>query len=316
MKKTLIVLFAVISTLLIFGCAKNTKTDVIRYIALKVYDPVFIAQEKGFLSKHGVTLEITDLVTAGPTALQAISGGTADACHSSYMAIIAARAQGLPIIAVTDLQSAIGSQALEEFFVRKDSGIYSVADLKGKTIAINLVKSSFHYTWLMALEKAGLSETDVNFIILPFEQQELALANSRVDAIGLMQPYVLHAKENKDLKVLYTALDVFGQKQFAAHVMNRIWAENNPSLARGFVAAVVEAVAWIEANQQEAKTIIGKYTGIAPEYIEDYSYQKNAAIITADAQYWLDYMLGHGDITAKWLTVGDFATNKYNPNGE
>jgi NitT/TauT family transport system substrate-binding protein len=314
MKKTLYLLLTVLLALAALGCEKKTEPGVIRYIALKVYDPVFVALEKGFFEKQGVTLQMTDLVTAGPTALQTIAGGSADACHSSFMATIAARSQGLPVIAVTDLQSAIGTQALEEFFVRRDSGINGVADLRGKTVAINLVKSSFHYTWLMALEKWGLAETDVDFIVLPFEQQELALANSRVDAIGLMQPYVLHAKENADLKVLYNALDVFGQKQFAAHVMNRIWAENNPALARGFVAAVVEAEAWIAENQQEAKAIIGRYTGIAPEYIEDYTFQKDAAVIMADAQYWLDYMLRRNEISAGWMTVGDFATNRYNPN--
>ena len=314
MKKTLFVLFAVALLLLNFGCAKNTKNETVRYIGFKIYDPVYIAIEKGIFNKHGVSVELIDMIAAGPTALQAVSGGSAETCNSSYMATINARAQGLPVIAVTDLQSAIGRQALEEFFVRKDSGINSVADLKGKTIAINVVKGSFHYTWLMALRLAGLNETDVNFIVLPFDQQEIALSNSRVDAIGLMQPYVLHAKRNSDLRIIYTALDIFGPKQFATHVLNRIWAENNPNQAKGFVAAIVEAVAWIQANQNEAKKIISKYTGVSPDLIEDYYYQENASINTTDAQYWLDYMRGRKEISAEWLRVDDFATNKYNPN--
>jgi len=314
MKKTLVVLFAVVLSLLNFGCAKNTKNETIRYIGFKIYDPVYIAIEKGIFKKHGVSVEIIDMIAAGPTALQAVSGGSAETCNSSYMATINARAQGLPVIAVTDLQSAIGRQALEEFFVRKDSGITSVADLKGKTIAINVVKGSFHYTWLMALKLAGLNETDVDFIVLPFDQQEIALSNSRVDAIGLMQPYVLHAKQNSDLRILYTALDIFGPKQFATHVINRIWADNNPKQAEGFVAAIVEAVAWIQANQGDAKEIISKYTGVSPGLIEDYYYQENASINTADAQYWLEYMRSRQEISAGWLRVEDFATNKYNPH--
>jgi NitT/TauT family transport system substrate-binding protein len=314
MKKILFALFAALSALLISGCGKSPENGVIRYIGFKIYDPVYIALEKGFFEKHKVNVELIDLITAGPTALQAISGGSAETCNSSYMATISARAQGLPVIAVTDLQSAIGSQALEEFFVREDSGINTIAGLKGKTIAINVVKGSFHYTWLMALETAGLKESDVNFIILPFDQQELALASGRVDAIGLMQPYVLHAKQDSGLKVLYTALDIFGPKQFSTHVVNSIWAENNPGLAKGFVAALVDAAAWVEANQDEAKRIVGKYTDVSPEFIEDYYYQENAAINIDDAQYWLDYMRGREEISAAWLRVEDFAANKFNPN--
>jgi NitT/TauT family transport system substrate-binding protein len=300
--------------MLVSGCGKSSKNEAIRYIGFKIYDPVYIALEKGFFEKHNVKVELIDLITAGPTALQAIAGGSAETCNSSYMATISARAQGLPVLAVTDLQSAIGSQALEEFFVRKDSGIKSVAELKGKTIAINVVKGSFHYTWLMALEMAGLSESDVDFIILPFDQQELALANGRVDAIGLMQPYVLHAKQHDDLKILYTALDIFGPKQFSTHVVNSIWAENNPNLARGFVAALVDAAAWVEVNQDEAKRIVSRYTEVSPEFIENYYYQENAAININDAQYWLDYMRGRKEISADWLRVEDFAANSFNPN--
>jgi len=312
--KKAIILFAVALSLLSFGCGKPAKNNSIRYIGFKIYDPVYIALDKGIFNKHGVSVELIDMIAAGPTALQAVSGGSAETCNSSFVATISARAQGLPVIAVTDLQSAIGSQALEEFFVRKDSGINSIADLKGKTVAINVVKGSFHYTWLMALASAGLKETDVDFIILPFDQQEIALANSRVDAIGLMQPYVLHAKRNGDLKILYNALDIFGPKQFSTHVVNKIWADNNPEQARGFVAALVEAVAWVQANQNEAKEIIGKYTGVDPGLIENYYYQENASINVKDAQYWLDYMLGRKEISAGWLKVEDFATNKYNPH--
>lgn len=316
MKRTIVALFAVVLSLSIYGCAKDekAKNETIRYIGFKIYDPVYIAIEKGIFNKHGVSVELIDMIAAGPTALQAVSGGSAETCNSSFMATINARAQGLPVIAVSDLQSAVGKQALEEFFVRKDSKIKSIADLKGGTIAINVVKGSFHYTWLMALAGAGLAETDVNFIILPFDQQEIALANGKVDAIGLMQPYVLHAKRNTDLKILYTALDIFGPKQFSTHIVNKIWADNNPDHAKGFVAALVEAVEWIQANQNDAKVIIGKYTGVSPDLIEDYYYQENAKINTGDAQYWLDYMKTRKEISVEWLRVDDFATNSYNPH--
>ena len=282
------------------------------YVGIKVYDPVYIGIEKGFFKEAGVDLKLIDLVAGGPTGIQAVAGGSADAGISSYMAIINARAAGLPIVAVTDAQSAIGKQALEEFFVRNDSGIKSVKDLKGKKIAVNLIKSSFYYTWLMALEKEGMTEKDVEFVLLPFDQQEIALAEKRVDAIGLMQPYVLRAKESKDYSVLFTALDVFGAKQFSCLFVNSVWAKSNEVAANAFVAGVTKSIAWAEANQADAKPLISKYSKVDIKYIEDYHWQANGAVILPDAQYWLDYMKGRKDMTAEWLNVEDFATNKYN----
>jgi len=308
MKKLFCVLFA----LSLFAC--KGKEGTVRFLGNKIYDPVYVAYEKGFFEKHNVKVEYIELIAGGPTALQAIGAGNADICGSSFMAIINARAQGLPVVAISDLQSSIGKQALEEFFVRKDSGINSVADLKGKTIAINLVKSSFHYSWRIALANAGMTESDVNFVILPFDQQEIALANGHVDAIGLMHPFNRSARNNRDLKTLMTALDIFGERQFTAHVANSAWAEKNPDLAKGFAAAVADAANWIEGNQEEAKRLVSKYTGVPAENMDDYHFQKNAAIVMDDAQYWLDYMKDSGEIAAGWLRAEDFATNRFNPD--
>jgi NitT/TauT family transport system substrate-binding protein len=164
----------------------------------------------------------------------------------------------------------------------------------------------------MALEQAGMTANDVSFVILPFDQQELALEQGQVDAIGLMQPYVLHSKENENNQVLFTALDVFGEKQFCTHVLNNVWAKYNKEKAQAFVTSIAQAAEWIEQNQEEAKTIISKYTGVDGKYIEDYHFQPHAQVNIEDAQYWLSYMKKQGEIKADWLTTDAFATNEYN----
>jgi ABC-type nitrate/sulfonate/bicarbonate transport system substrate-binding protein len=311
--KMLLKATAAIFLLLAAACGNGAKAGTVRYIGYKVYDPVYVAIDRGLFEKHGADVELIDLVLAGPNVVQAICGGSADAGLTSYMAVISAAAEKFPIIAVSDIQSSIGSQALEEFFVRKDSNVKTIDDLKRKRIAINIIKSSFHYTWLMALDNEGLSASDVEFVVLPFDQQELALLNGSVDAIGLMLPYTGRARRNPGIKTLYTALDAFGERQFCVHIFNSEWAGKNPELAKAFVGAVAEAAAWIENNQDDAKEIISKYTGIDVQYIDDYRFQENAAVIMDDAQYWLDYMRDTGEITAEWLHAGDFATNKFNP---
>lgn len=310
MKKVLIFMMVAVMILVTTGCfAQKEEKETFKYVGLKVYDPVYVAYEKGFF--EGIDVEIVDTVAGGATAVQMVSSGDVQGALLSTMALINARASGLPVVGVADIQSAFADAPLEQFFVRKDSGIESVADLKGKKIAINLVKSSFHYTWIMALEKAGLTEEDVRFVNLSFDQQEAALERGDVDAIGLMQPYTKSARENENLKMLYTDVDAFGERQFCEIFINSVYAENNPEQAEAFVAGIVKATEWIQNNQEEAKQIISKYTGIDPSYIDDYKFQNNSMVSEEDCAYWLEFMK-KVENTPDWVKVEDVVTNKYN----
>ena len=316
MKKIIsLIICLVLVAVAIAGCARGNaeKKDTMKYVGLKVYDPVYVAKDKGFFDEVGLDIEIVDTVAGGATAVQMVSSGDVQGALLSTMAIINARSAGLPVIGVTDIQSAFDDSPLEEFFVRKDSGIEKVEDLKGKKIAINLVKSSFHYTWLMALENAGMNVEDVTFINLPFSEQQAALERGDVDAIGLMQPYTKSARDSEDLKLLFDATDIFGEKQFCEIFINSVWADNNEETAKKFVAGIVKAIEWIGKNQDEAKQIISKYTGIEVDRIDDYRFQENGVVVESDAEYWLEYMK-RTEGAAEWLTVEDIVTNKYNPN--
>lgn len=311
MKKIIPIMICLLMVFSLVGCEKKEGAKVIKYVGLKVYDPVYVAKEKGFFEEEGINVEIVDTVAGGATAVQMVSSGDVQGALLSTMAIINARSNGLPVVGVADIQSAFKESPLEEFYVRADSGIEKIEDLKGKKIAINLVKSSFHYTWLMALENVGLSAEDVTFVNLSFDQQQGALERGDVDAIGLMQPYTKKARESDELKLLFDAVDIFGEKQFCEIFLNSVWAENNPVYAEKFVSAIVKATKWIEENQNEAKQIISKYTGIDVQYIDDYKFQENAMVVENDAEYWLQYMKRVEGV-ADWLKVEDIVTNKYN----
>lgn len=280
-----------------------------KYVGLKVYDPVYIALEKDFF--EGIDVELVDTVAGGATAVEMVSSGDVQGCLLSNMALCNAVNAGMPVIAVADIQSAFNEAPLEEFYVRADSDINSIQDLKEKKIAINLVKSSFHYTWLMELEKAGMTENDVVFVSLPFAEQKEALLNGVVDAIGLMQPYSGMARVDNACRQLYTAVDSFGERQFCEILLNTEWAEKNPDLATAFVGGIAKASDWVAENQDESKQIIAKYTGIDANYIDDYYFQPNAMVNMDDAQYWLEYMQEHEGVDTS-ITVDDVATNKYN----
>lgn len=310
MKKLISAILAGAMAIAMTSCGTK-ENNTMKYVGLKVYDPVYIAQEKGMFEKQGINVEIVDTVAGGATAVEMVSSGDVQGALLSTMALINAKTAGLSVIGVADIQSSFNEAPLEQFFVRDDSGINDITDLKGKKVAINLVKSSFHYTWIMALHNAGMTEDDVTFVQLPFSEQLEALKRGDVDAIGLMSPYIKSAKAEDNVSELYNACDVFGERQFCEIFLNEKWADKNEKQAEKFVAALVEAEKWATDNQEEAKKIISKYTGIDSAMIEDYVFQPNAMCVEEDCQFWLDYMKENEGADQK-LKVDDIITNKYN----
>jgi len=308
--KSLIVLAA---TLLASCGATNTPT-VVKYVGLKVYDPVYIAIDKGFFEDEGVDVELVDVVAGGATAVQMVASGQVQGALVSTMAKINAVNGYLPIIGVIDIQSEFQQAPLEQFFVRADSNINTIQDLAGKRIAINLVKSSFHYTWLKALENAGMREDSVTFVSLPFAQQEEALLQGSVDAIGLIQPWTKRTRDKvTQVKTLTTGYDVFGARQFTTIFINSVWADSNQITATKFVTALSRVAEFVKNNQEEAKQIVSKYTGIAVTDIDDYVFQDFMKVVEADAQYWLDWMISRGEVL-NTITVDQIVTNRFNQN--
>jgi ABC-type nitrate/sulfonate/bicarbonate transport system substrate-binding protein len=297
------------------GCSaeRTGNLPVVRYVNFKVYDPVYVAIEKGFFHTQGIEVKVIGDVLAGPTAIQAVASGAAEAGLSSTPALVNANAAGLPVVGVSDIQSALPNQALESYYVRADSDIRSVKDLVGKKFAVNLWKSSFHYTALLALEQAGVPEEQVTFVLLPFENQAQALVQRQVDVIGLMEPYnaAARAQYGDQLRLLFDAHQVFGSKQFTLHFVNRLWAKEHPKEAQAFVGGIVQAIQWIEENQKEAAAIVGKYTGIPKEYVPEYHFQPQGRVVMDDVRFWVDYLRRRGDLTANWVTPEMVATNEY-----
>jgi ABC-type nitrate/sulfonate/bicarbonate transport system substrate-binding protein len=83
-------------------------------------------------------------------------------------------------------------------------------------------------------------------------------------------------------------------------------------LALAFVGGVVESIQWIEQNQEQAKRIMAKYTGVPSQYVPSYHFQKNGQVVMDDVQFWIDELMRRGDLKRSGLKSSDVATNRYN----
>ncbi|MDO8826889.1 ABC transporter substrate-binding protein [Methylophaga sp.] len=86
-------------------------------------------------------------------------------------------------------------------------GINSISDLKGKKVGVEL-GFVVHLLLMNGLEKAGMTESDVNLVNVPTNETPQVLASRQVDAIGAWQPNSGQALQLvPDSKPIYTSAD-------------------------------------------------------------------------------------------------------------
>ncbi len=137
---------------------------------------IFIAQEQGFFREEGIQVNIISPADPddGP---KLVAAGHADLAITYQPQLIVQVAQGLPIVRIASLID----HPLNCLIVRKNSGIYTIADLKGKRIGYSSqVEGTLALSTL--LKKAGLTLNDVQAINIQYNLPQ-ALLSKRLDGI-------------------------------------------------------------------------------------------------------------------------------------
>jgi len=125
--------------------------------------------------------------TYGPPLIQAAASGNIDLGSVGDVPPItgAAKEYGFKIVAVN--KSLHPDQPAENIIVPKGSSVQTLADLKGKKIAVPQ-GSSAHGLVLNALKSVGLSLQDVQITYLPPAAGATAFASGKVDAWAIWNP--------------------------------------------------------------------------------------------------------------------------------
>jgi sulfonate transport system substrate-binding protein len=122
---------------------------------------------------------------SGPPLLEALNVGSVDFGIAGETPPIFAQAAGAPLVYLAYDPPAPKGEAI---LVPKDSPLKSVADLKGKKVALNK-GSNVHYLLVRALEQAGLKYTDIQTVFLAPADALAAFARGSVDAWVIWDPY-------------------------------------------------------------------------------------------------------------------------------
>jgi sulfonate transport system substrate-binding protein len=185
--------------------------------------------------------------TSGPPQIEAATAGKIDfAITGNTPPIFGAAANAKVKVVSTYNGGGVGDQIL----VRADSPIASIADLRGKSIAVGK-GSSAHGHILAQLKKAGLTPEDVKLVFLQPADALSAFTNGEADAWAIWDPYTAQAAKQLPVRSIGQAKDVTNGYWFGV-ASDQTLADPKRNTALGDLLIRFEkAAGWAQAHPAE-----------------------------------------------------------------
>jgi sulfonate transport system substrate-binding protein len=207
------------------------------------------------LAASGVEVHWTEF-PAGPALLEALNVGSIDFGSVGEAPPIFALAAGANFVYVANEPPSPASEAI---VVGPHSTLRSVAELKGKKVALNK-GSNVHFLLLKALEKAGVAYADISPVFLAPADARAAFERGSVDAWAIWDPFLAAAERQLGARVLVDGKGLVSNREF--YLAARPYAEKNRDILRGLFDELAATDAWGRTHPDDVATILTTQTGL------------------------------------------------------
>lgn len=218
--------------------------------------PAFAALEKGFFAKHGLNVKII-MYPSGVEMINGLLGGQQSVNVMGSVPFLAGIANGLPLVLIGHLH---GDPTKDNYstghslVAGPDSGIASIADLKGKKIGLPRGTGAEGYLTGL-LQANGLKPDDVTLVNVKPADLPAALMQKDVAAFAVWEPWPSTAIVKVPGSVRIASGGCPTCYIPAAFLTSKSEVEKNPEALRRFMAAISESEQWVRQNSDEAAEI-------------------------------------------------------------
>jgi sulfonate transport system substrate-binding protein len=219
------------------------------HIDWATYNPVsMILKQKGLLEKEFARdgIGIVWVQSAGSNkALEFLNAGSIDFGSTAGSAALVAKVNGNPIKSIY----VFSRPEWTALVTTKDSRIASVADLKGKRVAVTRGTDP-HIFLVRALLDAGLSEKDITPVLLQHADGKTALIRGDVDAWAGLDPMMARAEIEDGAKLFFRKPDA---NTWGILNVREQFLKDYPDVVRRVLATYEEARKYSLVNYDELK---------------------------------------------------------------
>ena len=222
---------------------------------------------------------------AGPQLLEGLNVGAVDVGYVGEAPPIFAQAAGARFVYFGYDPAAPRAEAI---LVPRDSPIKSVADLKGRKVALNK-GSNVHYLLVKQLERNGLKLGDIQPVYLAPADGRAAFESRNVDAWVIWDPFQAAAEKATGARVLADGTpEVVNNYQY--YLGERGFVAKNPKVIEALFEDSVSQGIWLKKNLRQAAELIAPLQGLPVEVVElalrryEFNVKPITAAVAADQQ--------------------------------
>jgi sulfonate transport system substrate-binding protein len=185
------------------------------------------------------------------------------------LAIQNARMDDLRII-VDEFRDGVAGHYSNEFMVRADSGMRSVADLKGRVLATNAAGSAVDIAMRAMLRQGGLENRDFTVIEGGFANMRALLLEKKVDLVPAVPPFARDPELRAKSTVLFTEGQALGPNMLGIWVARRGFLEKNRAAMVDLLEDYLRAVAFMTDpnNRKLVVQLAAAAAKLPPEALE------------------------------------------------
>jgi sulfonate transport system substrate-binding protein len=241
-------------------------TDAVSEIRIDwaTYNPVsLILKQKGMLEKEFAKdgIRVVWVQSAGSNkALEYLNAGSIDFGSTAGSAALVARINGNPIKSIY----VFSRPEWTALVTTKDSKIATIADLKGKRVAVTRGTDP-HIFLVRALLGAGLSEKDITPVLLQHADGKTALIRGDVDAWAGLDPMMAQAEIEDGAKLFFRKPDA---NTWGILNVREQFLKDNPQIVQRVLATYEEARKYSLSHYDELKKSLVTATKLPDEVAE------------------------------------------------
>lgn len=267
--------------MVVAGCAdSSTLTDSgLTHLRVAVFPggstlPAYAADKLGIFERHSLSVDFTEGHDL-PVFMAALANGQYEIAMSGPTLALIGAEKGLDLQIVSSMQVS-SPERPNAVWINRKGGVDTLGELEGSAVAVPSLTGIVADSLVYLLERAGVNRNEVRFVPTPFPAMGDQLASGNVQAAVATIPFsdaiaargfTVHSDVVVDA-VRMASDNTTETAMTSVWTAPRSFARDNPEAIRAWRDALGEAIAYLDDNQAQARTMMQEWLGFPPEIID------------------------------------------------